>query len=417
MATANRSAPFRRAGSLLALFGLELAAVVGLHWLGRFSGLRIPWDRPVPWLLSSPLQEVLGAVLRMVGLVMAYWLLASSLIYLVASLSRLPAALRALRWVTLPVVRRVADHAVAVTLATSMVGGSTLVMSAPAAAAPARGGGLGLGPPARRPVAAAPAMGAAARRLAAQPTETTAGQPEPSNWRPETATQAPDSTAPDQPAPTNWRPETAAQAPDSTAPEAPGSTATEPGGGGGGAQPPGSSTGGGQAPGSSATERSGGGGGAQAPSSTVGEAPETTAAEPSGGAAQARGGASGGGQASGSQESPKWRPKTAGNDGESERSQEPSGSTPSGNSNEPSPQPSTQPEPYQVKQGDNLWTIARDKLARDGSKRADQLTDKEIATYWVEVVKAFRDQFPSRDPDLIYRTDSIELPPVGGSGS
>src|SRR5678816_666302 len=126
MGTAGRSAPLRRTGSLLVLLGLELAAVVGLHWLGRFEGLRIGWTEPVPWLLSSPVQDVLGALLRTVGLVMAYWLLVSTLLYLLASLTRLPAAVRAVGWATLPLVRRVADHAVAVTLATSMVGGTTV---------------------------------------------------------------------------------------------------------------------------------------------------------------------------------------------------------------------------------------------------------------------------------------------------
>jgi hypothetical protein len=135
MGTAARSAPLRRTGSLLGLLGLELAAVLGLHWLGRLAGLRIRWDAPVPWLLSSPVQEILGALARTVGLVMAYWLLASTVLYLLASLTRLPSAVRAVRWATLPLVRRVADHAVAVTLATSMVGGATLGVAGPAVAA------------------------------------------------------------------------------------------------------------------------------------------------------------------------------------------------------------------------------------------------------------------------------------------
>jgi len=214
MATADRSAPFRRAGSLLALLGLELAAVLGLHWLGRFPGLRIPWDRPVTWLLSSPLQEVLGAILRMVGLVMAYWLLASTLIYLVASLSRLPAAMRALRWVTLPVVRRVADHAVAVTLATSMVGGGAVALAGPAGAAPVRGGGPSLGPPARGPVAAATVTGAADRQAARHAAAAAAGQPTSSTTG---AGEATSTTA--ELARPRWRPRVADQAPPLDEPE------------------------------------------------------------------------------------------------------------------------------------------------------------------------------------------------------
>src|SRR5512132_707171 len=159
MGASGRSMPLRRAGSLFGLLGLELAAVLALHWLGRFAGLRIGWDDPVEWLASSPVQEVLGALLRTVGLVMAYWLLASTVLYLLASLTRLPAAVRAVSWATLPLARRVADHAVAVTLATSMVGGGTLGVASPALAADSRGPG----PPARTPVAAAQ-----------QPTDTTA---------------------------------------------------------------------------------------------------------------------------------------------------------------------------------------------------------------------------------------------------
>ena len=170
MGTAGRSAPLRRTGSLLLLLGLELAAVVGLHWLGRVEGLRIGWDNPVPWVVSSPVQEVVGALLRTVGLVMAYWLLASTLIYLLASLTRLPSAVRAVSWATLPAVRRVADHALAVTLATSMVGGGTLGVAGPALAAD-RGRA---GPPARKPVAAAQATDASAQG-------TTAGQPSPTS--------------------------------------------------------------------------------------------------------------------------------------------------------------------------------------------------------------------------------------------
>ena len=154
MGTAGRSAPLRRTASLLGLLGLELAAVLTLHWLGRFAGLRIGWDDPVEWLASSPVQEVLGALLRTVGLVMAYWLLASTVLYLLASLTRLPSAVRAVGWATLPLARRVADHAVAVTLATSMVGGGTLGVAGPALAADSRSG---MGPPARKPVAAAQA--------------------------------------------------------------------------------------------------------------------------------------------------------------------------------------------------------------------------------------------------------------------
>src|SRR5829696_7495888 len=195
MGTAGRTAPLRRTGSLLGLLGLEVAAVLGLHWLGRFAGLRIGWDEPVPWVLNSPIQNVLGSILRMVALVMAYWLLASTVAYLLASLTRLPGAVRAVGWATLPLVRRGADHAVAVTLATSMVGGTTLGVAGPALAADGRS----FGPPAPKPVAAA------------QDGPTTT-EPEPTRtsepvYTPDPADQAPPTTAPRATPPPTTEPE------------------------------------------------------------------------------------------------------------------------------------------------------------------------------------------------------------------
>jgi len=61
--------------------------------------------------------------------------------------------------------------------------------------------------------------------------------------------------------------------------------------------------------------------------------------------------------------------------------------------------------------GDNLWTIARDHLARQrgGSGRP---TNREVAAYWVRVVEANQDGLRSGDPDMIYPGERITLPPV-----
>ena len=74
------------------------------------------------------------AVLRWVALFGAGWLLASTLLYLAAAASRVPSAVRAVRWSTLPAVRRAIDAACAVSVATSVV-------LAPAAAGAARSTG------------------------------------------------------------------------------------------------------------------------------------------------------------------------------------------------------------------------------------------------------------------------------------
>jgi hypothetical protein len=129
--TVGKAVALRRAGSLPGLVVLEVGVVVGLHRLGGLAAFRIPWQhfgRDLgPWLLHSPVEDVLGAVLRMVALLVAWWLLASTALYLAASLTRVPALIRSVEWLTLPLVRQVADRAVAVALATSIAGATPAV--------------------------------------------------------------------------------------------------------------------------------------------------------------------------------------------------------------------------------------------------------------------------------------------------
>ncbi|HZD71390.1 MAG TPA: hypothetical protein VFA45_21535, partial [Actinomycetes bacterium] len=98
---AGRSTPLWRAGSFLGLLAFEVGAVVVLTRLGRVPALRIPWHSLTPWLLNSPVEDVLAAILRMIALLIAWWLLCSNLLYLLASLTRVPATIRAVRWFTL----------------------------------------------------------------------------------------------------------------------------------------------------------------------------------------------------------------------------------------------------------------------------------------------------------------------------
>ena len=400
MRASGRSLPLRRAGSLFGLLGLELAAVLGLHWLGRFPGLRVGWDDPVPWLLSSPVQEVLAAMARTVGLVMAYWLLASTVLYLLASLTRLPAAVRAVSWATLPLARRVADHAVAVTLATSMVGGSTLGVAGPALAADSRGPG----PPARTPVAAAQ-----------QPTDTTAygfdeagpgaadqatssSDGATSSTKASTTTSASTTTTTTGP-PTTQPPTTPTTQPSTTATTEPSTTATT--------EPATTTTRAARAA-PPAYEFEDAGRGQPAPSTTT---PASTAAPTTSTAglrppayefttpAEAReaaddAGSGGGGNESGGGGGSGGGGSGGGGTGGEERS-------------------GTQQErPYMVRPGDNLWTIARDHLRGARSGGSGEPTNREVAEYWAKVVQANRHGLRSGDPDLIYPDERIELPPT-----
>jgi uncharacterized membrane protein YgcG len=438
MGTAGRSAPLRRAGSLLGLLGLELGAILALHWLGRFPGLRIGWDSPVPWVLSSPVQDVLGAVLRTVGLVMAYWLLASTVLYLLASLTRLPSAVRAVRWATLPLARRVADHAVAVTLATSMVGGSTLGMAGPALAADSRGPG----PPARAPVAAsqqptdttaygfdeagpdAPDQATSSTEETTTTTEAVTTTTEAASTTTEaastttsassTSTTAPPATATSASSTTTTTSEPSTTAttqapttqPPTTATGRPATTTTTPGAARGappayefedagrGTAPPATTAG----PASTAapTTSTAGLRPPAYPFITPGE--DREAREASGDAGSGGGGGDQGDGSSGGGASGGGGGSGGGGSGGGAGGEEREGTD--------------QQKPYVVQRGDNLWTIARNHLRGARSGGSGEPSNREVAEYWAKVVEANRHGLESGDPDLIYPDEKISLPPT-----
>jgi nucleoid-associated protein YgaU len=67
---------------------------------------------------------------------------------------------------------------------------------------------------------------------------------------------------------------------------------------------------------------------------------------------------------------------------------------------------------HHVVEGDNLWTIARDRLAKVTRQPASELSEREIGRYWLDVVDANRASLRSGDPDLIFPGEMIKLPPV-----
>gem|GEM_PF-1076104 len=453
MVTVGRTAPLRRTGSLLGLLALEVAAVLGLHWLGRFDGLQVRWDKPVPWLLDSPIQDVLGSLLRMVALVMAYWLLASTLLYLLASLTRLPGAVRAVGWATLPLVRRVADHAVAVTLATSMVGGTTLGVAGPALAADSRG----FGPPAPKPVAAAGATGSGTQdgptTTEPEPTRTSEPvyEPDPADQVPTTTTAPPAAPPPPttEPEPTRasepvYTPDPADQTPRPLQEDQPATTTTA--GSTTTTEAATATTAGATATTAGPANRSGAATSRTEATTTAAptaKAPATTAAAPTTAASAARQGVAAPTTASTS--GPERQPSAAGtpatthayvpnaasdfpesgvaNPGSTTTtnpgggSSNPGGgaSNPGGTSNPGGGDQGTgrdEEQAYRVVRGDNLWKIARDHLSRERSGGSGQPTNHEVAAYWLRVIEANRDGLRSGDPDLIYPGERINLPPL-----
>lgn len=86
------------------------------------------------------------------------------------------------------------------------------------------------------------------------------------------------------------------------------------------------------------------------------------------------------------------------------------------------PAPAPVPEPAEVldgsrthevvvKRGEHLWSISERHLEEVLGRQ--DLSEHEIARYWVGVIDANRSSIRSGDPDLIYPGERILLPPVG----
>jgi hypothetical protein len=110
-----------RSARLVGTVVVEASTLVALVAIGRRSELAVPVGHLGPWLRDGEPATVLVALLRWFALVVVAWLLATTLLYLAAAASRAPAAVRAVRWSTLPAIRRTIDAACAVSLATSVV--------------------------------------------------------------------------------------------------------------------------------------------------------------------------------------------------------------------------------------------------------------------------------------------------------
>lgn len=98
--------------------------VLVLHALSRLETFAVDWADLSGWLSDSPFEDVFGAVVLLVAVGLAYWLLLSTVAYLLASFSGRPALVGAVRWLTLPPIRRLVSRAVALSLAASAVAGS-----------------------------------------------------------------------------------------------------------------------------------------------------------------------------------------------------------------------------------------------------------------------------------------------------
>lgn len=112
--------------SLAGTLAFEAAAVIALFRLGSANGFEIAWSDLGVWLEVTPPEDAVVAIVRVLALALACWLLATTFLYLLASLAGVPSLVRGVRWATLPAVRRLVDGV----MATSIVAASTLSSSA-----------------------------------------------------------------------------------------------------------------------------------------------------------------------------------------------------------------------------------------------------------------------------------------------
>ncbi len=110
-----------RSSRLAVLLLLEVGAVIVLHWLATWNAFRVDWSNFDTWIESGPIEDVVGGLLTVVALAIAYWLLVSTLAYIAASFSRRPGAIRATGWMTLPPIRRMVSRTVALSIAASSI--------------------------------------------------------------------------------------------------------------------------------------------------------------------------------------------------------------------------------------------------------------------------------------------------------
>lgn len=113
--------------SLLVLTGTQIASLRALSLVGSIPFLRTPgFDLPSwhLWLATTPPQDAIASLLRLVALGCTWWLLAGTGLHLAARLTRIPGLVRATRWTTPQAVRRLIDRAVALSFVATLAGGS-----------------------------------------------------------------------------------------------------------------------------------------------------------------------------------------------------------------------------------------------------------------------------------------------------
>ncbi|HEX2369108.1 MAG TPA: hypothetical protein VHM94_07740 [Acidimicrobiia bacterium] len=116
---------------LSAVIAIEALAVLALHRLGTVEGFSPDWSNLGGWLATVSPEDAIAATLRLVALALAWWLLVTTVLYALGRIAGLVGLVRAVEWATLPVVRRLADRAAAVSLAVMTITAPAVAVIAP----------------------------------------------------------------------------------------------------------------------------------------------------------------------------------------------------------------------------------------------------------------------------------------------
>lgn len=118
-------------GKILGILAAETAAVVLLHQLGTNPRFQVDFANLSAWLSNSELDALLVSSVRLLALAIAYYLLATTLLYVLACAVRFRPGMRLMSYVTVPALRRVVDKALVTgAITATMIGGSATMAHA-----------------------------------------------------------------------------------------------------------------------------------------------------------------------------------------------------------------------------------------------------------------------------------------------
>jgi hypothetical protein len=124
MLSQRRRAQFEVIGLVM----FEAVAVVALHRLAARPEVGIEWRDLGRWLTMTPVDQIVVSIVWLVALALAWWTLASTVLYLAVRTRGLRRGARVAERLAFPMIRQVVDRAVTATLVTT-----ALLGTAPAA--------------------------------------------------------------------------------------------------------------------------------------------------------------------------------------------------------------------------------------------------------------------------------------------